>query len=305
MMTPGSIRVLCSLCEAEPPEISWQGIVESENRTELEELVDTGALVQIGIAEAVLCLACDEPHDIAVEYLGGATYQAYCPMAGLQSIEAKLLRRCAVDLNWPATAIGSAVGLKTASSGQIPIVANIGRARFGPYACQLLFASRLTIRERFHEVESKVGELVAKLPAIVFTTTPQQLIPEIPPARCAFLQLEDVLVCTSGKLELNEEPIYAALRGPATNIQAPGIGYSFSLGYRSAWVGDQYYEFTDKQALAIEALHLAWKEGLPLHQSEIQGVADTNQRVGQLFANNPAYRTLIKLTGNGYYTLAL
>jgi hypothetical protein len=306
MMKQGSISVLCSLCEADPPEVSWQGIIESENGAELEELVGLGALVQVDINDAVLCLACDEPHAVGVEHLGGGVYRGYCPIAGFQSVHASLLRRYAVDLNWVAAAIGSVLGLKAAAlSPPFPIIAKIGRVRFGPYLCQLFVTSRLASKERFQEVERTVSELAAEMPVIVLTTTPTILIPGKPPARCALLQIEDVLVCPSGSLLLNEEPIYAALRGPTRNVQAPGIGYSFSPGYRSARIGDNHYEFTDKQALAIEALYIAWGQGLSLHQSEIQGAADTTRRVGQLFGLNPAYGTLIISSGKGLYTLAL
>jgi hypothetical protein len=305
-MKQSSLAVLCSLCEVEPPEISWQGIVESEARAELVDLLDNGALIQVGVADEILCLACDEPHNLAVEYLGGAAYQAYCPIAGSQRIEARLLLRYAVDPSWPAAAVASAIGLQPSRSlERRPIVVNIGRARFGPYACQVLFASGLSNSERFHEVENRVRELVARLPAIILTTTPQQLIARTPPPRCAFVQLGDVLDCASEKPVLNEEPIYAVLRGPRTNISAPGIGYGFTPGYRSAWVGDRSYTFTDKQALALEALYNAWKQNLPLHQTEIQGAADTTQRVVQLFARNPAYGALIRSSSPGYYTLDL
>jgi len=42
-----------------------------------------------------------------------------------------------------------------------------------------------------------------------------------------------------------------------------------------------------------------------MHQTEVQGAADTNRRVAQLFEGHPAYGTLIKHDGNGYYELNL
>ena len=64
-MTVGNLlSVLRSLCETDPPEISWQGIVESEKRADLETLVNLGALVNVGNNDGILCLACDEPHSV-------------------------------------------------------------------------------------------------------------------------------------------------------------------------------------------------------------------------------------------------
>ena len=57
---------------------------------------------------------------------------------------------------------------------------------------------------------------------------------------------------------------------------------------------------------ACSGLYDAWRSGNPrLHQTEIQGKADTSQRVGQLFGDSPAYGVLIKYDGSGYYWLDL
>ena len=115
--------------------------------------------------------------------------------------------------------------------------------------------------------------------------------------------LDDVLSISGAEISLDEGPFHAALRGP-DRISGDVIGYSFSLGYRSAVFGDQTYSFTDKQALVVEALDQARRSGNPrLHQTEIKGAANTNQRVVQLFAGHPAYGALIKGDGHGYYWL--
>jgi hypothetical protein len=138
------------------------------------------------------------------------------------------------------------------------------------------------------------------------TTTAPELIPGEPLSRCAIIPLDDVLKITPSGTTIDEEPIHAALRGKSPRFVGNGIGFVFSPGFRSAVVGDQEYTFADKQALVVEALYDAWQNGSRrLHQTEIQGTADTNQRIGQLFRGHPAYDSLIKHDGAGYYWLDL
>jgi hypothetical protein len=309
-MTDGNlVLALRSLCEIDPPEVTGQGIEESSDRSALASLFDLGALVHIGNSESVLCFACDRPHSVSVEYAGDGLYRAYCPDSGYLQVRPEELRRLAVNEDWIARTIGSSLGLNPGgqSAPAIPsTVARIGRARFGPYACELFFGRRLFERIRFAETKRTISGLVGKAPAILLTTTPAELIPGEPPPRCAIVALEDVLHISVTQVSLDEGPFYAALRGSDHRFRAEGIGFVFSPGFRSAVVGVQKYSFTDKQAQVIEALYDAWRSGTPrLHQTEIQGKADTSQRVGQLFGDNPAYGVLIKYEGSGYYWLDL
>ena len=106
-----------------------------------------------------------------------------------------------------------------------------------------------------------------------------------------------------GKPDLDENLFLSALRGPIARPGTGGIGVTFSPGYRSANYGSQNFDFTNKQAQVIEALHTS-RTGR-LHQDEIKGFADTNQRVVQIFAKHPAYGTLIRNDRQGHYWLDL
>lgn len=303
------VSALRSLCEIDPPEITGQGIEESADRSALASLVDLGALVHVGNSESVLCFACDRPHSVSVEYAGDGRYRAYCPDSGYQQVRPEALRRLAVAEDWITRTVGSSLGLNASSGSAAPtpsMVTRVGRARFGPYACELFFGRRLFESSRFNEGKRTILGLIGKAPAILLTTTPADLIPGEPPARCAIVALEDVLQVTVTKISVDDGPFYAALRGGDHRFRAEGIGFVFSPGFRSAVVGDQEYTFTDKQAQVIEALYEALRSGNSrLHQTEIQGVVDTSQRVGQLFGDNPAYGVLIKYDGSGYYWLDL
>jgi hypothetical protein len=113
-----------------------------------------------------------------------------------------------------------------------------------------------------------------------------------------------VLTISRRTISLNDAPIFAALRGRDRFVEEDGIGVRFSAGFRSCLYGDQQFTFTDKQALAVEALYDNWKQGLSgLTQVELKAAASTNQRMAQLFAAHPAYRTLIKHGGSGRYWL--
>jgi hypothetical protein len=309
-MTVGNLlSVLRSLCETDPPEISWQGIVESEKRADLETLVSLGALVNVGNNDGILCLACDEPHSVCVEYAGDGSYRAYCPDAGYQRVEPETLRRFSIDVNWIANAVASSLGFSCKADPLRDLgapVIRIGKVRFGKYPCELFVACRLADRDRFEETRTTVAALSGNAPAVILTTTPLHLIPGKAPPRCANVLLEHVLKLGASGPSFNEGPIYAALRGHDASFPSSGIGYVFSSGFRSGVVGDQEYTFTRKQAQVIELLFSARERGIrKLHKTEIQGPLETSQQIGQLFQGNPAYGELIKFDGTGYYWLDL
>lgn len=163
----------------------------------------------------------------------------------------------------------------------------------------------LSDKSRFKATRDTILRMSGNSPAVLVTSTPDDLIPGDPPPRCAILQLDTVLCIDHGRGRLEEDPFYAALRGPSRQ-RGDAIGYSFSPGYRSAIFGNQEFSFTNKQAQVIEALHKAWRTGpKKLHQREIQGAVDSAQRVVHLFRGHPAHGTLIKYDGDGYYWLDL
>jgi hypothetical protein len=303
------VPALCSLCELDPPEITGQGIQASADRAAFTALAELGALVHVGNSESVLCFGCDRPHSMTVEYVGEGQYRGYCANSGYQSVKSKDIRRLMVCDDWIVLAVRSSlrIGADPRNIATTAVMlTSIGRVRFGPYPCEFFFGRRLFERARFEEAGRTVAKLVGKAPTILLTSTPRDLIPGEPPPRAAFIALEDVLQVTADNTSFNEEPVLAALRGGDRRFQSDGIGFAFSPGFRSAVFKDQEYSFSDKQAQVIEVLYEAWRSGVGrLHQTEIQGQANTSQRVGQLFAAHPAYGVLIKHNGAGYYWLDL
>ena len=77
MTTTNLVLVLRTLCEGEVPEITGQGIEQSSDQAALASLIELGALTHIGNAETVLCLGCDVPHSIGVEYAGDETLSRF------------------------------------------------------------------------------------------------------------------------------------------------------------------------------------------------------------------------------------
>jgi hypothetical protein len=307
MTSEGLSAALRYLCEIDPPRFSWQWIEMHDRRADIEELIELGAATEIGASNTIVCLACDHPHSVTIEYAGDGRYRFFCTEAGYQKVESNALRQFVVNENWIASSVASPLGLtiRTVSSAD-RVAIRIGRARFGPYACELFFARGLSERDRFAAVKRMIAGLVARAPAVLLTTTAPELIPAEPLSRCAIILLDDVLKITPSGTTIDEEPIHAALRGKSQRFRGNGIGFVFSPGFRSAVIGDREYTFADKQALVVEALYDAWQNGSRrLHQTEIQGTAETNQRIGQLFRGHPAYDSLIKHDGAGYYWLDL
>jgi len=306
-MTTDAVRLLAELCEVEPPEISGESIADGRNETGWRLLQRIGALAEIDQAETVLCSACDNPHPVKVELAPVGGYRAYCPDTGWQTIDGTAILRFAVDEQWIANSIRTLIGLKPIEirPGE-SLLTRIGRGKFGPYRTELFFARRISERGRNDQVTSSIAGLIGKSPAILFTTTAPDLIRGKLPSRCAVVPLQDVLRVTVGAVTFEEGPVYSALRGPDIQASGSGVGFQFSPGYRSALWSEQHFKFTPKQALAVEALHEAWFNGLPsLHQDEIQGIAETPQRMTELFNGHPAYGTLIRSDQAGHYWLDL
>ena len=300
--------VLQSLCETEPAEVTGQLIQESGERGALEALIGLGALVQSGSAETLICFGCDSPHAVAVEFAGDGSYRAYCTESGYQVFDPDLLCRYSVSEDWIVSSIQSSLGMrpKAGMHGDETTIAYLGRARFGAYPCELFFGRRLSELARFEAAVRAMSAHLGREPAILMSTTRPELIPRTLPPRVAIVNLSDVLEIGDGKVALDDGPFLAALRGRDNWFRNNGIGFRFSPGYRSATVGANDYSFSDKQARVVEALDEARRSGVPrLHQTEIQGKADTSQRVGQLFSRHPAYGTLIKYDRAGYYWLDL
>jgi hypothetical protein len=299
------VSALQLLCEIDPPEVAWPEIEAGDSAVELGNLLRFGALVEDRLRQSITCLACDVPHSVCVEYRDAGTYRAYCPDVGYHQLRAEDLRVYRLDENWITARIALSVGLKPGrgSKDDRPDYLRIGRARFGRYPCELFFARRLFSKPRFLQVAKRIADLAGLNPSVLVTSTPLDLIPGNPPARCGLVFLDDILDVRDGKIVVDEGPFHAVLRGNQQSSTG-AIGFEFSTGYRSAQVGDTAYTFTDKQALVIEALFGASSRRNPkLHQTELQGAAHSNQRIGQLFRRHPAYGTLIKHDSQGYYWL--
>ena len=304
-MSENLTTLLQLLCEIDPPEISRQWIDQHELRDSAEALIVEGALVPIANANAVVCEFCDEQHWIIPEYIGPGHCRGFCPDSGYHSFSPKLLECFAVDDAWIVTALATTLSMrprKTLVDGCS--ILNVGRARFGPYACEVFFGRRLHNPSRFENAMATLKEKTGVGVALLLTSTRLDLLPGAVPERCAVIMAEDVLTVSRGKICLDQAAILGALREPAHLPKGGGVGFRFSPGFRSCVYGNQQFRFSDKQALAVEALHDAWKQGLPgLHQNELKGLAATNQRMAQLFSGSSAYGTLIKNDGSGLYWL--
>ena len=301
-MTP--IQLLATLCEVEPSEILGQQLDELPDGPIYRQLIHLTALAHVGNAGSVFCFACQEPHPVPVEYAGQGRYRIYCPEAGYQDVDPNRLKRYIVDESWIIRAIGSPLGLREQPCDRDAVAVWIGRAQFGRYPCHLFFGQRLFDKARFLAACQLMTSRMGKAPGVLVTTTSTALIPGALPPRSAPLELESILRLEDGRVSLDDEPFHSLLSGRPAH---PGdmIGYTFSPGFRTAVVGDESYNFSDKQALVVEALFEARRSGTGrLHQTELQGLADTNQKMGQLFRNHPAYGNLIKHDA-GYYRLDL
>jgi hypothetical protein len=178
------VPLLCALCEMDPPEVTDQSIQDNPEGSALGSLYAMGALIHVGNSECILCLECDHPHSIRVEFAEEGNYRAYCPDSGYQVVRPDALRRFAVDERWIAKTIGSKFNLgepRRSSAAAPSAVLQIGAARLGPYKFGLFFARRLFDKVRFDQASQSISRLLGKASAVLLTTTPRDLIPGQPP----------------------------------------------------------------------------------------------------------------------------
>jgi hypothetical protein len=301
--------VLQLLCEIDPPQLSSQWIERHKLRASIESLLSEGALVPCENVGSVLCTMCDDPHWVVPEHLGAGQHRGFCPINGYHTLPSKLLQSFAVSDAWIVDEVVAALGMdrKNWRSGEaLPAAISIGRARFGPYTCEVFFGRRLSDRLRLEAAIAAVTEKAGQGPAILLTSTRKQFLSGPVADQCAVIELNSVLTIARGKTWINEAPILMALRGPTPLPRGDGIGFRHSPGFRACAFGHEQFQFSGKQARAVELLHDAWKQGLSgLHQDELMGGVDTSQRMSQLFYGHPAYRKLIKVDKNGFYYLNL
>lgn len=306
--TISPIHLLAQICECDPPEATTQHIENSEAKQAYVALQKIGAIRHVDNARVQICYACDKPHAVAVEPVTSGRYRSFCPEVGYYDVPANQLKTFGVDLNWLALRLAEALGIRNAVTSQsVPnSLIRIGKCRIGHYTCSLFFGRRLDRADVFHKVVVECERIASQSPTIIVSSTPLSHIQGTFPPRCAAVHLCDVVSTASGKFKLDEDPFIAVLRGNDPRFRGGGMGFTFTPGYRSGVVGDKDYRFTDRQALVIEELVKARSEGNGIrHHTELAAAAGTNQRVGQLFRNHPAYGSLIKYDTKGYYWLNL
>lgn len=306
MNKTSAIPLLASLFESDPPEVSAQLIAASADADQFRSLAEVGALTEASPATSIVCLVCDEPHLVSVEYQGNGLYRAYCRFSGYQAVEPGLLKQYRASEDWIVARIGDHFQLGPTPRGSDEVAFHIGKANIEPYDCHLFFGSRLSDRTRFERVRTEIETKLGVAPGLLITTTRREHLPGDLPPRCAAVELHELISMSGHRLALDDGLLLARLRGPSA-VAGQGIGHSFSPDFRWGVVGDREYSFSPKQALAVGFLYAAWRTGRPgrRHLSTVQAAADTNQNMAQLFADHPAYGTLIRSDGKALYWLHL
>lgn len=276
-------------------------------KASFEFLIAAGAVVPGNSVNSILCEMCDHPHWIVPEHLGAGRYRGFCTVSGYHTLSVDSVRCLVLSDDWIVGEIAGALGLRPKKTpfDTTPII-SVGRARFGPYSCEVFFGRHLADRSRAESASAILKKKIGAGIGILLTSTRLNLLPYTACERCAVIAAEDALSISSGRMKVDQDVILAALREPANLPKGSGIGVRFSIGFRSCLYRGEQYRFTDKQSQAVEALYDAWKDGLPgLDKDELKARVGTNQRMAQLFLGNPAYSTLIKHDGCGLYWLDL
>jgi hypothetical protein len=304
---------LAQLVEHEALAFHWQRFADTEHADDFQRLVSIGFLQHVGNTASISCQICDTLHSVRAEFVGGGRYRAYCPDVGYCDVDPDQLRVFEPDLTGLTKKMARGLGIpvRILTKEVIPkFLYDLGKRKFGPYASRVYFARCLDRKERFEQLHAALIQISDKSPVLILSTTPWEQTAGTLPARHAILWLPHVAEFERDTVLFHEGAFLSKLRGEDTAFRRGGIGYDFSPGFRSAVVGDQQYEFTKKQAEAVEVLFDAVKAGRrKVHQDEIKGFLGTNQRIGQLFRGrghcHPAYGTLIRYDREGYYWLEL
>jgi hypothetical protein len=272
---PSPVNFLANLLEHEPPLFHWQRFADTEHADHFQHLVSVGVLRHADNAASICCHACDTLHSVRIEFLGGGRYRAYCPDVGYYDVDRDQLRVFEPDLTGLTKKMARGLGIpaRILTKEVIPkFLYDLGKRRFGPYASRVYFTRCLDRKERFEQIHSALIQISDKSPVLILSTTPWEQTAGTLPARHAILWLPHVAEFERDTLLFHEGAFLSKLRGEDTAFRNGGTGYAFSPGFRSAVVGDQHYEFTKKQAEAVEVLFDALKAGRrAVHQDEIKG----------------------------------
>jgi len=256
-MNDNLAALLQRLCEIDPPEMSQQWIDRHESRESIEALISCGALIPAENAGLVLCERCDDEHWIVPEYLERGQYRGFCAITGYHGISPKALKCFMVDDSWIVSGICASLGIrpkKNQTDGSQALLC-LGRARFGPYLCELFFGRRLHDRPRLGSAVAVVAEKTASCPGILLTSTGKELLSGPVPGRCVVIRMENVLTIAHGRTSFDGAPILAALRGTVQPPREGGVGFRHSPGYRTCVYGSESFRFSKQRALAVEVLH--------------------------------------------------
>lgn len=185
----------------------------------------------------------------------------------------------------------------------------LGAARFGKSKVSIYFVKALHTSHNVQLFLSALKQEAGNAPAIFVTSS------NIDPS---FIELPlDMALVTVGQILSRSDKVATLDHGMVGSIinggksissGEGGIGLRFSTDYRLVYWNGEEYKLTKKQAAVMEALE---REGGRAHKDLLRAEANTNEEIHRIMRNkvqgewvqHPLWSSLIKSSGNGYYTI--
>jgi hypothetical protein len=259
-------------------------------------LITAKALVQAPHSQDIDVVINDEDRSYAVgPYNGGMAY--FSPVSGWTPVENDDLRVYRIDFDWLLRGIAGALEIPANVQSQVIIECKawfLGSARLNKRKTPVIFARLVTDRDVAKTLREYLQEHHASDPALVLTNTAN-----VP----SYFQLpgQNRLVAIADALDFESTTLAFKMPYLAGKMGSTVAGDGFSNGYRTLQSNGQTFSFSTKKASALEIMD---KAGIPMHQHEIMAQPDSAQdRLIDLFRNDPAWKVIFKTDGKGNYWL--
>lgn len=232
-MSSGYIESICALAHA-----------ESFTRTALEaipdecitNLIEAELLVKEGCAEEVVCLQCEEPHLMALEWDSRTQgYRGFCAEAGFVDVADEDVALFAVDRAWFSISLRRSLALSGASEDRLitGYAWYLGTAVTNRIDWNVIVLAGLGPVDTVEPLTMRARALPAASTSVVLTTASEIDGQLLAPYNIWFVRLQDVAnleVGPSVRLSLDKERMAAQLRGFVNGSVAPKRGKGGAAG---------------------------------------------------------------------------
>jgi len=288
-------KLLCQIADQPSAKITAENLKGLHSAA--EKLITSGALLEAPYSQDIQVTVDDEERSYAVQqHNGGMAY--FSPRAGWVAVKSEDLLVYKVNFDSFLRVIMDALGIPANTQPQAFLDEKlwfIGSAWLNKRKTPVIFARTVTKQDVGESLRRYLQDRHISDPALILTSSSN-----IP----AYFQLpgQNRIVLLADAIDT--ETTNLALKMPYLVTKMGGCvdQNGFSQGYRVLHHRNgQNYTFSKMKASVLEVMD---KAGKPMHQDEIMAQSESSQnRLIDLFRNDPAWKTIFETDGSGNYWL--